>query len=544
LGTPQGENGKVQVVDVATGTPLSSWKNSKVAAVAAAFTPDGKALLTAERKGVLRLWQPRTAQEIRRLGCSSDGVSKMALSADGTRLATVGSVCCESIQPSFASNNCMRFWDTASGKEIRQLILKAKKKREDDADLNGIGFSPDGKTVWTCEREGLLRAWNWHSGKETRCFADHPGKWGALAFAPDGQSLAVVQSEQIVRVRHPETGRDLIPQIEHRQKIVKVSISRDGRMAATASKDGAICLWELSTGRFLRRLAEDTVLGSSFDLSGERTIISFEDAISPDGRTLAWAALGDTALYLTEIASGRVRRSLDGHQNEIKSLVFSTNGHYLVSVSRDATALVWDLTQRPSAVARPLTQEDLDSCWTDLQHADAKRAYAAQLRLQNDPKRAVVDLERRLRPVVALEERRLAQRLADLENDQFAIREEAMSELALLVDVVEPALRCELTKRPSLEMRRRVEALLAQLDVAYSLPRLRQLRAVEVLEAMGTLQSLDACSRNWRRELPRLCKRARPRWLWRDERGEVRTAWEPEEDFIVVPPCRTYLTEE
>jgi hypothetical protein len=47
-------------------------------------------------------------------------------------------------------------------------------------------------------------------------------------------------------------------------------------------------------------------------------------------------------------------------------------------------------------------------------------------------------------------------------------------------------LRRRLTDHPSLELRRRVQAILDTLDVARSPERLRQVRAMETLEAMAT----------------------------------------------------------
>src|SRR5262249_18530928 len=91
-------------------------------------------------------------------------------------------------------------------------------------------------------------------------------------------------------------------------------------------------------------------------------------------------------------------------------------------------------------------------------------------------------LRAHLFPVPPADGRRLARLVTDLDSDSFETRERATRELALLGDLAEPALRQALENRPSPELRRRAQRLLAKLEG----PKLRQVRAVEVLELVGT----------------------------------------------------------
>jgi hypothetical protein len=70
--------------------------------------------------------------------------------------------------------------------------------------------------------------------------------------------------------------------------------------------------------------------------------------------------------------------------------------------------------------------------------------------------------------------------VADLDDRRFAVRQAAERELEKLADQAEPVLRDALAGRLTLE------ALLERLDQAASPERLRALRAVEVLEWIGT----------------------------------------------------------
>jgi HEAT repeat protein len=81
----------------------------------------------------------------------------------------------------------------------------------------------------------------------------------------------------------------------------------------------------------------------------------------------------------------------------------------------------------------------------------------------------------------------MARLVRDLDDDAFAVREQATVELARLGTGAEPALRKALAGRPSEEVRRRIDALLARLQTPETAEaRRRWRRAVELLELVGS----------------------------------------------------------
>jgi hypothetical protein len=76
--------------------------------------------------------------------------------------------------------------------------------------------------------------------------------------------------------------------------------------------------------------------------------------------------------------------------------------------------------------------------------------------------------------------------LADLDSDVFDVREKATEELPNLGRAAESALNQFLKGNPSAEARKRVEQLLAKIDADPTGEALRALRAIEVLEHIGT----------------------------------------------------------
>jgi hypothetical protein len=104
-------------------------------------------------------------------------------------------------------------------------------------------------------------------------------------------------------------------------------------------------------------------------------------------------------------------------------------------------------------------------------------------------------LQSRLQPAEAAPADKLRQWLRDLDADEFQVRESAAKELAQLEELAVPELEAALKKNPTQETRRRIERLLAAPRVVRSPEKLRQLRAIEVLEHCGTKEGNEVLAK-------------------------------------------------
>src|SRR5262249_18945841 len=120
---------------------------------------------------------------------------------------------------------------------------------------------------------------------------------------------------------------------------------------------------------------------------------------------------------------------------------------------------------------------------TALAKPDAAEAAKAQGGLLAEPAAAIALFGEKIKPAEAIDAKRLAQVIADLESPQFGTREQAARTLRDLGGRVAPALRTAAQESPVAESRRRAAALLDELKkTPYTAADLRALRAVEVLE--------------------------------------------------------------
>src|SRR5260370_4782804 len=94
-----------------------------------------------------------------------------------------------------------------------------------------------------------------------------------------------------------------------------------------------------------------------------------------------------------------------------------------------------------------------------------------------------------LKPAEEVDAKQVQRLLAALDSAQFETREKAAKDLSNVAEQIEPALRKALEGKPSEEVRKRVKDLLELPRAVPSGETLRTLRAIQVLERIGTKDS-------------------------------------------------------
>ncbi len=440
-----GENGQIVLRQLGTGKRLLTPEGHQRPVGSVALSPDGKTLATGSWDETLRLWETGTGKELRRhqlafnvqLAFTPDGKTILAGSYDGL----------------------LRTYDAATGKELRRFLAHKGGVRR-------VVMSPGGETFATAGEDKAIRLWKAGSGAEIRRFIGHKGWVGDVTLAPDGKALASVGEDGSLRLWDVSTGKEVRQFRSPNGWLGSVALAPDGRAVAAAGEGKEVYVWELPSGEMRR-------------LKGNRDWVSAV-RFSPDGRILASAG-HDGTVRLWEVATGKERRRFLGHRGPAFTLSFSRDGRRLVSGGIDATALVWDVSLRADPGKGGQSPR-----WEELGAEDAASAYRAMRALARDPAGAIRLVRDSLAPVPAGDGARVARWLADLGSGKFAAREKARQELAKRGPAVEAALRKLLDSGPPLEVRQRVQDLLAKWNGP---ARLRVLRAVELLEQLGTDES-------------------------------------------------------
>jgi hypothetical protein len=104
----------------------------------------------------------------------------------------------------------------------------------------------------------------------------------------------------------------------------------------------------------------------------------------------------------------------------------------------------------------------LDSLWVDLATSEEDRVFHAVLKLSATPKETVAFLKTHLVPVKA-DAKHVNQLIEDLDSKQFDTRKKAEESLQYLGRFASPYLRKALEAKPSLDVSKRIEALLEKM---------------------------------------------------------------------------------
>jgi WD40 repeat protein len=502
-----GPEPQIRLWDTATGKQLFTETGHEGAITAISFTSDGRSLVSGAEDGTLRVWDIAAARLRRPLTSHRGGVHALVVVPDGKRVLSGG------------ADGCLRLHDLETGEERRRFVIEKppQEARETEYQVYSLALRADGRTLasWSAtglRENALYHVWDLAKGEARVRRADDSG-FGLRLFSPDVRLvLSCIGTDRAgmggmvdmaatsggfqppgpaaVVLRDATTGRQILPLPQPDDYGYVQAFAPDGRTLVTftgrvrsgfdrlLSDYHALHLWEVATGK--ERLTI-TPGKSGWEYRFEHV------AVAPDGRTLA-TVRGDKTIQLWDLATGAELLSRTGSNARVSCLVFSPDSRLLATGHTDSTILLWDVTSVRRAPRQPVEKSDatqLERCWRDLADADARKAHAAIWGLRALPERAVNLLRDRLSPASVVPADKIRQRIDDLDSDEFQRRETASAELAALGDQVHAALQAALTANPSVELRKRIEDLLADPGRVRSSETLRHLRAVEVLERIG-----------------------------------------------------------
>ena len=168
-----------------------------------------------------------------------------------------------------------------------------------------------------------------------------------MGYVPGGRLLVVGGDDGFLALVDPRRGA-LVKRLRgHRGTLLAPTFSADGRLMATASHDDTVLVWTLRSGRPVGRPRR------YFPSLGSRGV-----SLSPDGRTLAVAAVG---VEIVDVATLRLRTTLPASESVLLAQ-FTPDGRYIVGGSHEGWARLWSTeTWRPTT--RPLAGHTGEVLW-------------------------------------------------------------------------------------------------------------------------------------------------------------------------------------
>jgi len=486
-------------LDLVSGKEIHADGSNTLPVTAVGWAADGKSLWAQSYGKALRQWDPATGKALEPIALPVNSFLA-ALSGDTRYMATA---------PLWDKPG--QIVDVATGKQVGQVLPSGS---DQVLGPNHMVFSADGAFLavyW--EQMGKLEVYAAAQNKVLFTLGITAAQrgmargglaaWPTMLFSPEGKLLAAYSEPGVLTLWDTATGRKRasLPAPDD-MPLAALAFAPDRRSLALEKSDGSVVLWELATCKerriFTAKKAFLALPVTEFSfITAYQHAPSANVAFSPKGDVLVYGA-PDGVIHVWQVQTGQELVSFHGHSGVINAFAFSADGKTLASASADTTVLTWDLT---AALAKPLPQRvfndaELKMRWDMLASDDAQTAFTAVCELAAAPSDAMAMLNQHLKPASPPESKQAAKLIAELGDDSFKVRQQAMAGLVQQKAQVVPFLDKALAAKPSLELKLRLEQVRDQLTgMRVPAEDLRMYRAIEVLERISTPEARQILER-------------------------------------------------
>lgn len=325
---------KLELTESLTGHSNSIW--------AAAYSPDGIHLATGSSDKTLILWNVRQASQL--------GVPFKKLEGDAWALVVSPD------KKHFAAGDTfggIHVWDFDGN------TLSNEQKIPNEGGVLALAYSNDSK--WLASSgysDNTIRVWDAATGKELWSVENaHDQEVWALAFSPDNRWLASASFDQTVKIWDTTTHKLIMEPLQHEAGVYTLAFSPTGSSLYVAGFPFNIFSYNLTDTANIPAPQQLTGHGSAINLI----------ASNPNYPEFLASTSDDKTLLIWNVASGEHTPPVLGLQESMEAVAFRPSGDWLASATNNNTVLLWQFdakrcakewdkdTCQPQMIGSPLT---------------------------------------------------------------------------------------------------------------------------------------------------------------------------------------------
>ncbi len=289
--------------DLSDGRELRRFESHPDVVWVVAISPDGRTVATGTTSGPVVLWDLAAGAQLTCLvghAVPSGGASFLP---DGRHFLSA---------PTDGDDTVALLWDLEARRPRRML-------RGHGGHLLRIVSSPDGRLAATGSVDQTVRLWDLATGGEVRCYRDFRARVGALAFNPDGTKfISGGRSDATIIVWDCASWSEQRRMKHEGETILSLAVFPDGKRLASAAWDRTVRIWDITTGRELRRIHDLNDQGTVLSVSHDGTVLfaGWGDRVlvwdTRSGQTVARIAIPGLELYTMAVAPDDRRIAVTG----------------------------------------------------------------------------------------------------------------------------------------------------------------------------------------------------------------------------------------
>jgi WD40 repeat protein len=259
-----GKDGIIHVLETSSGNEIATCKGHDAAITRLRFSPDGKAVLAAAANSTLRLWDAQTGKELAG-GTLDDQILAIGFTPDGKKVLT-------------GCDDCVVCsWNSQELKAGRPVV-------EQRYPVAALALSADGSTLATAGvNDKIARLWDFTNGSKVLEFVGHQDAVDDVLFAPRGQTVVTASRDGTVRLWERTSGKERGILRGHLGEVNRLALARDGSLLVSRSRDGTVLVWDAlatTTEKLPAKLDHDALEKLWNDLGAEDATVAWQALIT------------------------------------------------------------------------------------------------------------------------------------------------------------------------------------------------------------------------------------------------------------------------